>query len=443
MTATAAQRLAGYAAGLRFEDLPEDVVRLAKYCLIDACACAIHGSRLPWSRIVLEMTLSSAGAGPCGLLDVFPRGLPPAPAALCLGAFAHAFELDSLRKPGAGVHPGATVAMPALAVAQAVGAGGRDLVAAIAAGCEVMFRIGDATLHSSEKAGFHAPGITGPFGAATAAGRLMKLDAGAMARAYGIAGSLSAGLLNFARSRDGGMVKRLHLGRAAEAGVLAAELAARGFEGPLAVLEGKYGVLDAFCEASEPERLTAGLGSAFEIRKLCLKRYACHVTAQAPIQLFSDLAGQHRISGDRIRAVSLEVSDKVLSHHSERRPTDLMLAQYSVPFSLAVAVLRDPDDPGSFDDSALADPAIGRLAETMELVADGRKGWDTRMRLRLDDGTELDAEASSFMGCPETPFGEADLLRKFARLAGPAHAHLAERLLHMERATRSTELFSM
>jgi len=179
----AARRLADYALSLRFEDLPPHAVQLAKHCLIDAVACALHGSAPPWSRIILQTVLANAGEGLCSFFGALPRPLPCAPAALCLGAFAHAFELDSLRKPGAGVHPGATVALPALAVAEASGASGRDLLAAIVAGCEVMFRIGDATLHSPESAGFHAPGLTGPFGAATAAGLLMGLDAAELTNA--------------------------------------------------------------------------------------------------------------------------------------------------------------------------------------------------------------------------------------------------------------------
>src|SRR5438445_3156151 len=109
-----------------------------------------------------------------------------------------------------------------------------------------MIRIGRATGHTNEARGFHAPGTTGPFGAAVAAGHLLRLDAGRMANALGIAGSLAGGLLEFARG-DGGMVKRLHLGRASEAGVLAASLAAAGFTGPRTISEGEFGFLRVFC----------------------------------------------------------------------------------------------------------------------------------------------------------------------------------------------------
>src|SRR5439155_1006907 len=136
---------------------------------------------------------------PCRLPGV-KEGLHVPQAALVLGALSHAFEYDNLSKPGMGVHPGATVALPAFTMAQALGSSGRDLLAAIVAGVEVMFRIGAASLHSPEKIGFHAPGMTGPFGAAAAGASLMKLSAGETANAFGIAGSFGSGLLAFARA---------------------------------------------------------------------------------------------------------------------------------------------------------------------------------------------------------------------------------------------------
>src|SRR5438067_12509658 len=256
-------RLAEYAAGLRFEDLPAEVVAGAKDCIIDTIAACICGSALPWSRIVIDY---AERTGPGGSSRILGRGSAvqvPA-AALANGALAHAFELDALTRPGAGAHPGATVLPPALAVAQQAGvsASGRDLIAAFVAGNEVMIRIGRATGHTNEARGFHAPGTTGPFGAAVACAHLLGLDAAKMTNAIGIAGSLAGGLLEFAKG-DGGMVKRLHLGRASEAGVLAASLAASSFTGPRTVLEGQFGFLRVFCTEFEETELTNRLGRDF------------------------------------------------------------------------------------------------------------------------------------------------------------------------------------
>jgi 2-methylcitrate dehydratase PrpD len=426
---SAAEILATYVAGIRPADLTPPVTRVARLCLIDAVACAIHGSRLPWSRVLADYVGSVAGEGPCSLPAALGRGLPAPQAALCLGAFAHAFELDCLRKPGAGVHPGATVALPALMVGQSLGSSGREVLAAIIAGSEVMFRIGNATLHTPESLGFHAPGITGPFGAAAAAGRLLGLSADQLANAFGLAGSFAGGLLSFAKAREGGMVKRLHLGRAAEAGVMAALLARNGFEAPKPILEGRFGVLDAFCEHSDATLLTKGLGEDYEIERLCIKRYACHVTAQAPVQLLREVMTEYGLEGDAIEGLTLTVSDKVLSHHSEQRPADLMLAQYSVPFSVATAAYRDPEDPASFSDEILQDKAILSLSERIELRAGRPKGWGVGLALRLRDRREISREADSFLGCPDHPFSDADIERKFTRLTAQEHASRMKALL--------------
>src|SRR5262249_52663817 len=196
-------------------------------------ATIVYGADLPWSRMILAYAQRTGGGGRASILGGGDALVHAPSAALAHGAFAHAFELDNLTQPNAGVHAGATLLSSALAVAQERGLGGRALVAAFVAAAEVMIRIGRATRHSNEERGFHAPGTTGPFGAAVAVGHLMGFDAATMTNALGIAGSLACGLLEFARSGTGAMVKRLHLGRAAESGVLAASLAAEGFTGPV------------------------------------------------------------------------------------------------------------------------------------------------------------------------------------------------------------------
>src|ERR1700720_397525 len=169
-------RLAEYAAALRYQDLPARIVQQAKECIIDTVAAGICGSALPWSRIVIDYAERTGPGGKCHILGRGGPAVQAPAAALANGALAHAFELDSLTRPGAGAHPGATVLPPALAIAQERGADGRALIAAFVAGNEVMIRIGRATGHTNEARGFHAPGTTGPFGAAVACGHLLGLD---------------------------------------------------------------------------------------------------------------------------------------------------------------------------------------------------------------------------------------------------------------------------
>ena len=426
-------RLAEYAAALRYEDLPAPVVQQAKDCIIDTVAAGICGSALPWSRIVIDY---AERTGPGGKCRIFGRGGPvvQAPAAaLANGALAHAFELDSLTRPGAGAHPGATVLPPALAIAQERRADGRALIAAFVAGNEVMIRIGRATGHTNEARGFHAPGTTGPFGGAVAAGHLLRLDARAMTNALGIAGSLCGGLLEFARG-DGGMVKRLHLGRASEAGVLAASLAANGFAGPRTVLEGEFGFLKVFCTKWDTAELTRGLGEEFVVSTAVLKRYPCHATAHSAVRAVRDLQAEHGFTGVEIEAITVTGTPRMVERHNILKPADLMLAQYSIPFSVALALCREARDPKSWDERALADPQIRALCRRVKLVP-GRHGehggMASTVTITLADGRRLERTAESGMLEP------GELGDKFLRLTRatlgerPASA-LFERLQRLE-----------
>jgi 2-methylcitrate dehydratase PrpD len=416
----AAVTLAGFAAGLDDRAIPAAVLGRATDCLIDAIGCAIYGARFPWSRIALAQTSLDPDSG---FLPVAAKSTPGGvrEAALVWGTRAHAFELDSLCKPSAGVHPGATVALPALALAHARGSSGRDLLRAIVAGCEVMFRIGTATLHTPEKRGFHAPGLNGPFGSAIACGTLMGFTHDQFINALGIAGSLGSGLLAFSRSERGGMVKRLHMGRAAEGGVLAAQLASDGFDGPDSVLDGAFGFLQAVCDDSDPAMLTADLGAKWKIETLALKQFACHITAHAPVHLLRTLMQRHGFTGDDIAGLRMGVSEKVLSHHAGRTPADLMQAQYSVAYCASMAAFRDLTQPDTVSDDVLSDPKIRRLAALIQLEPkrDGNmKGWGVDMTVALRDGRVLDEAIEDFPGCPGMPFSPERLRAKFRALTG-------------------------
>src|SRR5438034_4077547 len=309
-------RLAEYAAALRYDDVPEAVVRRAKECIADTVAAGICGAAMPWSRIVIDYAERTGPGGKCRILGRDGPAVQAPSAALANGALAHAFELDSLTRPGAGAHPGATVLPPALAIAQQVsGVSGKALIAAFVAGNEVMIRIGRATGHTNEARGFHAPGTTGPFGAAVACGRLLGLDAAKMANALGLAGSLAGGLLEFAKG-DGGMVKRLHLGRASEAGVLAASLAASGFEGPKTIIEGEFGFLRVFCTEFDESQLTRGLGQDFVTLSTVLKRYPVHATAHAAVRAVRDLQAEHRFARGDVEAITVTGNRRMVERHA-------------------------------------------------------------------------------------------------------------------------------
>jgi 2-methylcitrate dehydratase PrpD len=429
-------RLAEYAAALRYEDLPAEIVRRAKECIVDTVAAIICGSALPWSRIVIRYAERTGPGGKSRILGNHGAPVQANAAALANGALAHAFELDALTRPGAGAHPGATVLPPALAVAQEQGSDGRALIAAFVAGNEVMIRIGRATGHTNEARGFHAPGTTGPFGAAVAAGHLLGLGPAPMTNTLGIAGSLAGGLLEFARG-DGGMVKRLHLGRASEAGVLAASLAADGFEGPRTVLEGEFGFLKVFCTKWDEAELTRGLGETFVVSSTVLKRYPCHATAHAAVRAVRDLQSEHGFSGAEVEAITVTGTERMVERHNILEPADLMLAQYSIPFCVALALHREARNPESYDETSLRDPQIRALCRRVQLVPEpgaAHAGMASTVTIALADGRRFEGRAENGMLEP----GELD--DKFLRLTrralgGRGATALFERLQRLEDET--------
>ena len=414
-------QLAEYAASLRFEDLPAAVVQRAKDCIADTAAAIIYGNTIPFSATVIDYARRMGPGGKSQILGAKGACVQPAMAALANGTLSHAFELDNVViNPGAGVHGGATLLPPGLATAQDVGGSGRDLLTAVAAGAEVMIRIGWATKHTNEAHGFHAPGTTGPFGAAIAAGRFLKLDAAAMTNALGIAGSLCGGLMEFARSGTGAMVKRLHIGRASEAGVLAAGLARGGFTGPSTVLEGKAGFLNVFCSDFDLGALTRGLGRDFATLHVCLKRYACHITAQRAVQAVQELRAEHGITGDDVKAVKVVGEKRMAEVNNIPEPTDVMMAQYSSPFCVALALYRDPRDPASFGAHTLNDPKIRALCRRVAVQPlEGHVGHGdvpSTVTITTNDGRELTRTVAAFRGTPARPFEEADMREKFLML---------------------------
>ena len=415
---TAAQTLAEFAVGLEFDRIPSAVAERAKDCVIDIVGVCTYGSALSSSKTLIEYAARYGNGGNSTILGTRLKVHAPH-AALANGALAHAFEMDSLVSPSVGVHPGASLTAPALAVGQEIGASGKEFVTAFVAGSEVMHRIGDASLQTSEKLGFHVPGVTGTFGGAIVAGRLLKLNVEQMTNALGIAGSLSAGLLEFSKS-GGGMVKRLHLGRAAESGVLAASLAHGGFTGPATVLEGKFGYLNVYCRDGDPKRFTAGLGEAWKTLNIMFKRYACHITAHVPVTAVLELKARHKILGDEIASITVAGSDKMLSHHNIVEPQDMATAQYSTPFCVALAFYRDPRDPNVFTNAALNDPSIRALCRKvkLELRREANTGnpLASRVTVRLNDGRELIQNMEHFPGMPQDPLNRTQLREKFTTL---------------------------
>jgi 2-methylcitrate dehydratase PrpD len=410
------KRLAEYAAALRYDDIPAAVRQRIVNCITDTAAVILYGGKLPWSQIIIAHAKRTGAGGRSAILGTGEANLHPPSAALAHGAMAHAFEMDNLTDPDSGSHPGASMFSAGLAVAQDRGLSGRELVTAMTAGAETMIRIGRAAKGTLEPRGFHAPATTGPFGAAVTAGKLLQFDAAKMTNTIGIAGSLSGGLLEFTRSNDGAMVKKLHLGRAAESGVLAASLANDGFTGPSTVLEGDSGYLHAFCNEYDTAELTKGLGQDFASMSLMMKRFACHITAHRPVEAMLDLKNEYKFSAADVTAIAITGNQRMATVNNIPAPPDVLLAQYSIPFSVALSLYRNPIDPDSFDDNVATDRDILAMAARVKMLTapgQSRENLTSVVAVTLKDGRTVTRRVENFMGTPERPLDRAGMKEKF------------------------------
>jgi 2-methylcitrate dehydratase PrpD len=363
--------LARFAAQTKFSDLPRSLVDNLKITVLDTIGAAFVGSLQPWARRILTVA-QGLGGTPEALVVGQSWRTDAARAAFANGVLIGAFECEPLT----GSHASGTVLPPALAVCERERLAGSAFLTALAVGFEVSARIARTAVGLETVRGFHNPGTQGPFGAAAAVGKLYGFDEERLTDALGIAGSSSAGLLEFAWS--GGDTKRLHLGRAGQLGLESALLARQGVRGPATVLEGRYGYFNAFSTPPRLEKLVEGLGTAWAIEPPSLKSYATHVTQQAVVAAIQDLKREHPLDPKAITRVVIRGAPRIMEErHSAREPQDVLGGQYSLPFTTAVALTRDMSNPLVYNADAVADPVVRDLARRIELVPLPEEGHET------------------------------------------------------------------
>jgi len=407
------RELARFASELEYDRIPSQAIQSAKGCVLDCLGCGLAASGLPWSRMVAELALEASAAGPCTILGLSQKA-SASYAALVNGTMIGGFETDHVYSP-ASCHPGASVFPALLAVAEREHLSGRQFLTALVAGYEVVCRIGRAATRAVEDvAGFHGPATNGPFGAATAAARALNLDSEQTASALGIAGSSAGGLLEF--SLDGSMIKRLHMGRASQLGLESALLAQKGFTGPHTILEGKRGFLKVFSPDPHPERLLEGLGESYVMASvLQIKSYPCHIRAHPFVDALVRFKAEGSFDARQVRRVQIHLDGHDAERHGQQEPDTLLAAQYSIPYSVAVALWRDLSNPAAFSDGVELDGAIRKTAREIELRP-MRESEEPALVLDVDGQTHH-LDASDYRGSPTNPYAFDDLCDKFRRYA--------------------------
>lgn len=342
--------------------------------------------------------------------------------ALLCGALVHVLEMDDLHRESV-THPGCVVVPAAWAVAGQRGVGGRDFLRAVLAGYEAVCRVGNAVGPRHYKL-WHNTATCGPFGAAYAAGALLGLREEPMVWALGNAGTQAAGLWQFLE--EGAMSKHLHAGRAAEAGVVAAELAAHGFTGPTRILEGAKGFFAAACPDARPERVLAEPDGPWQLALTSIKPWpSCRHTHPA-IDAALELNAQ--VLPDEIAEVRIDTYRAALDLCDNAAPRSEYEAKFSLHHCVAAALADGSVTLASFDGSARA--RLGALAArtsataTPELDAAYPRDWGARVTVRTASGATLSAQRSACKGDPEQPVTPAELRTKAELLL--AHAGWAK-----------------
>lgn len=448
MSATIVQQLAAFATSVRAKGLPPELRDDAARRVLDVLGNSLAATAERPAAAVGALVQEWGGTGRATAIGTGDR-LPEPSAALLNGTLAHSLDFDDTHLPSV-LHPSASVVPAALAVAESRGATGAQLLDAIGVGVEITVRLGmagyDEELGNSVffERGLHATAICGALGAAAAAAMLSDVSPEGIADALGIAASMGSGLLE--ANRTGGTVKRIHCGWAAHAAVTAAGMARHGITGPPTVLEGRFGLLQAFCgDQSDVDAIVDGLGERWELPGIFFKPYPCNHFTHAGI----DAARRLRARGvDPASIVALELGapTAVLRTIAEPRedkihPKSGYHAAFSGPYTVAAGLLGGGglgvfhDD---FTDPAAADPARLELAAKVHCVPDARcdeifpHQFPAVLRARLADGTELEERVDANRGGPDNPLSAGELATKF-RLN-------AARVLPDEVSARITEL---
>ena len=411
--------LAAFAANLGLADVPSQVVRRAEELMIDWFGSALAGKGArPVETIVRFAETMGPADGPSEIL-IRRRGTSPLMAAIANAASSHFAEQDDVHN-GSVFHPATVVFPPALAVAQAEGACGADLLAACIAGYEVGIRVGEFLGRSHYKV-FHTTGTAGTLAAATAVGRLLKLSPDAMGHALGSAGTQSAGLWEFLR--DGADSKQLHTAHAAAAGLTAAYLARDGFTGAKRILEGKQGLAAGMSSDADPAKLVDGLGTRWTLAETSFKYHAaCRHTHPAADALQQVMREHDLRSGDvtrvtaRVHQGAIDVLGPVVD------PSTVHQSKFSMGTVLGMIAVEGRAGLAEFDRS-FRDPRVVAFRERVAMTLDDEvdraypSRWIGKVTVETGDGRRFEGRVDEPKGDPGNTLTAGELEDKAVRLA--------------------------
>jgi len=404
--------LAQYLVAAGSADVPPAVLHEGTRSLLNWVGCTIGGSQHPAVSMAIAAVAPFSGTPQANVLGRAER-LDAMSAALINGISSHVLDFDDTHLKTI-IHPAGPVASAILALSQHQPVSGADLLLALVLGMETECRIGNAVYPSHYDMGWHITGTCGPFGAAAACGKLLGLDEGQMINALGIAASQPVGL----KIQFGSMTKSFHPGRAAQNGMLAALLAARGFTADEAALEGRDGWGQALSRHADWAEVTDGLGRRFEAALNTYKPFACGIVTHPGIDAAIQLRNEYGIKPGAVRSIELHANPLVLTLTGKTEPHTGLEGKFSIYHCIAIAMIQGAAGERQFTDKAVNDPQVIALRKRVSVRSDPAvRTEQSDLTVVLDNGQRLTRHIEHAVGSLERPMSDAALRDKFSALS--------------------------
>jgi 2-methylcitrate dehydratase PrpD len=427
----ATEAVVDFIAGARWPDFPSDAVSLAKRCVIDGLGVMLAGSATRASAILREYTRAGDGRADATVFAPEPFRTGAASAALLNGTSGHALDWDDTQLStsadrifGLLTHP----TMPPLAAALAVGerqrVSGGQFLEAFLTGFEVECKIAEAIHPHHYKKGFHSSGTVGTFGATVAAAKLLRLGREATSHALAIAASMASGI----RVNFGTMTKPLHVGRAAQNGVIAAELAAKGFTGGHDALDPPWGFFQVFSfgDGFDADRIVGRLGNPYTIVSpgVSIKPYPCGVLGHPTMDAMRKLVIANDVKPEQITAIRVRAGSNILNPLRYPIARNELEAKFCPAFMVSAIALRRKAGIHEFTDEFVRTAPVQQMMTKVERILDTEieaRGFEkirSTVEVDLGDGRRLVEHADErYRGGPDRPFTRDELHEKFSECA--------------------------
>lgn len=421
------QDLARFCSELKYPQLPGEVVDRVKYLFLDFIGVTCRGSKENSSKSMYRFVKEMRCGHQVGVIIGTKERAPYVYAALANGVSSHAIEMDDVNNE-ASLHPGVVVFPAALATSEMVGTTGENFIEAVVLGYEVTVRLGKALGPENHyRRGFHPTATCGTFGSSVVASKIMGLKTEGITNAMGIAGSQTSGSMEFLA--QGAWTKRFHAGWAAHSGMIAAQLARKGFQGPTSIIEGRDGFLRAYSDGSDESEVLRRVGLGFEILRTSVKPYACCRYMQPPIDGILKIVSENDLQPDQVEKVNLGILKAgfpiiVEPKEVKYNPQSIVDAQFSMPFGAAVAILYRKAGLKEFHSSKIRSEEVKRMMKRVECIEDPDlertypKKWCATVEILTKNGKRYFTKIEYCKGDPENPLSWEELIEKFHDLTG-------------------------